>query len=319
MSRLAKGKKKVDLVLEIEKLKCASCGKPKKEEDFYKSKSTIYQHIERLVTCKDCLDKEYEYLLKRFSNDEEKAVYYFCMKFDFPFSRSALDGAKKHCEKISSPKLHRMYIQKINSMGETNNYGTVFLEGERLEESDIAGQLIYVENGEEFQTVELEYLKIKWGSALPIDDLIWLEQKYTEWFDNYEIQGKSMDLLIQQLCFEEYYIYQERQVGKDVSKRLKTIQEMMKNSKLSPRQETASETAEFQTIAEFIKKAEQSKPQIKTNPEFEDPDRFKQMSQSLAGAIARTAGRPDENTKVFEEVFKEHTLDLSNLSEKDGG
>ena len=93
---------------------------------------------------------------------------------------------------------------------------------------------------------------------------------------------------------------------------------MMKSSKLSPRLESASEQAEFQTISEFIKKVEQTKPLIKSNPEFEDPDHFKKMWQSLAGAINRTAGKSDENTMVFEEYFKDSTMDLTNLSNKDG-
>jgi hypothetical protein len=39
----------------------------------------------------------------------------------------------------------------------------------------------------------------------------------------------------------------------------------------------------------------------------------------MAGAITRTAGRPDENTKVFDEYFKDSTMDLTNLSNKEGG
>jgi len=93
---------------------------------------------------------------------------------------------------------------------------------------------------------------------------------------------------------------------------------MMKSSKLSPRQETASEQAEFQTITEFIKKVEQTKPFVKTNPEFADPDNFKSMWRSMSGAIKRTAGKQDEDTQVFDEYFKDSTMDLSNLSGKEG-
>ena len=92
---------------------------------------------------------------------------------------------------------------------------------------------------------------------------------------------------------------------------------MMKSSKLSPRQETASEQAEFQTISDFIRKVEQTKPFIKINTEFADPDNFKGMWKSMSGAIKRTAGKQDEDTQAFDEYFKDSTMDLSNLSGKE--
>jgi hypothetical protein len=237
------------------------------------------------------------------------------MKYDLPYKISALDGAIKDKRKL---EVYQKYISKINAFASNNNYGDSFEDSDRWIDNGKNINMLDTTDEGDYDGVEIEYLKNKWGTELPLSDLMWLEQKYTEWYDNYDIQGKAMDLLVQQLCFEELFVYKERQTGEDVSKRLKSIQEMLKNSKLSPRQETASEQAEFQSISEFIKKAEQQKPFVKTNPEFNDPDKFRNMWQSMAGAITRTAGRPDENTKVFEEYFKDSTMDLSNLLSKDG-
>jgi hypothetical protein len=316
-------KQKQKTIRNNEKIYCRKCQDYKSNSYFYEATNPMLDCNGFMSICKDCCHQIYDDYFSIYNN-LEKSLYLTCRDLDICFNKDALKSAQTHIESLISKgkraeKIFGYYKSKLGSTGK-NNSGITDFRFKDTEKEDVE-QIFVINseaiNNEEYESVEIEYLRIKWGMSLPVSDLMWLEQKHNEWYDNYDIQGKAMELLVQQLCFEELFVYKERQTGEDVSKRLKSIQDMLKNTKLSPRMETASEQAEFQTISEFIKKVEQTKPFIKVNPEFEDPDNFKKMWQSLAGAINRTAGKPDENTEVFEEYFKDSTMDLTNLSSKE--
>jgi hypothetical protein len=311
-----------------DKVYCRMCMDYKPASYFYECTNPMIDKNGLMSICKDHCHQIYEDYYSIYGI-VENALYYTCKELDICFSREAFKSTQSHIESLMSKgknatAVFGYYKSKLGSTSK-NNTGMKDFRFKDTEISDIEQMfkinsiaINNIPNSDEYESIEIEYLRNKWGNTLPAEDLSYLEQKYNEWYDNYDIQGKAMELLVQQLCFEELFVYKERQTGDDVSKRLKSIQDMMKSSKLSPRQETASEQAEFKTISEFIKKVEQVKPFVKTNPEFSDPDNFKKMWQSMAGAINRTAGKSDENTKVFEEYFKDSTMDLTNLS-KDGG
>lgn len=312
-----------------EDLYCRKCRKTINNSNFYEATNPMLDTNGFMSICKNCCHQIYDDYFSIY-NDLEKSIFLTCRDLDICFNKEALKSAQTHIESLISKgkvaeKPFGYYKSKLGTTGITNSG----LKDFRFKDTDMGDieQIFTINskvinndnnNDSEYESVEIEYLKSKWGADLPISDLTWLEEKHNEWYDNYDIQGKAMELLVQQLCFEELFVYKERQTGEDVSKRLKSIQDMLKNTKLSPRLETASEQAEFQTISEFIKKVEQTKPFVKTNPEFSDPDNFKNMWRSMTGAIKRTAGRQDEDTQVFDEYFKDSTMDLTNLSTKEG-
>jgi len=294
----------------VENMYCTDCGKFKKEGDFYKSYSCSNKHFERMTVCIDCVIKMYEKLFE-VNGSQRKSIYEICSEINIPFLENT-------CNSAVDSKTHTMrsYITQINSLPQ--NKGMTFKDSDGFgnESSVILNSNIF--NSEEYEEVDLEYLKRRWGRDMPPEDLLILEEKYDLWESRYDLEGnRNKEICVEQIVYEELFIFKERQQGKDVSKRLTNIQNLMKTANLSPKQESASETAEFETLGQFIKKVEQSKPFIRKNPEYEDVDNFKKIWQSLAGAIKRTAGRPDEDTAVFDEVYKDSTIDLSKLSEGD--
>lgn len=310
-----------------EDLYCRKCQKTLNNSNFYEATNPMLDSNGFMSVCKNCCHGIYDDYFSTYNN-LEKAIYLTCRDLDVCFNKEAFKSAQAHIESLISKgkvaeKVFGYYKSKLGSQGKQNSG----LKDFRFKDTEMAdteqiftinSKVINDNENSDYESVEIEYLKNKWGTDLPVSDLTWLEQKHNEWYDNYDIQGKAMELLVQQLCFEELFVYKERQTGEDVSKRLKSIQDMLKNTKLSPRLESASEQAEFQTISEFIKKVEQTKPFVKINPEFADPDNFKDMWRSMTGAIKRTAGKQDEDTQVFDEFFKDTTMDLSNLSGKEG-
>lgn len=322
---MAKTKRKIETKTENQTfdIYCRKCQKNKVNTSFYEATNPKIDTNNYMSICKDCINDIYNDYFNS-TNDVEKSIYYTCADTDIRFSKEAVISAKNHIDSCITSgrninKVFGIYKSKLSSNAKSNGMSEFGFSDsteslEEVQDARIKNKIV-LHNVDEYEeeSIETLLLKRKWGNDLPTDTLIWLEEKYSEWDANYDINGKAVDLLVEQLCFEEFYVYQERQKGMDVSKRLKTIQTLMETSNLSPKNADIIENSEFQSMPEFIEKVERSKPFIQTNAEFADVDNFKSMWQSMVGALQRTAGKPDENTKVFEERFASSTMDLANL------
>lgn len=297
---------------------CRKCQETMSKDKFYEATNPVLDTNGHMSVCKSCCGDIYNDYFSEYKN-VEIALQLTCEDLDVCFNSDALKQTLSHIEKLVSQgkkaeAVFGYYKSKLSSTSK-NNAG---LKKFRYKDSDIIRNkekeqaVLYQNyNPDDYDSIEIEYLKSKWGESLPISDLKWLEEKYSEWESGYEIQGKSRELIVQQICFEELFIFQARQVGEDVTKRIKTVRDLMNDGNFSPKKETASESAEFQTLAEFIKKVEQKKPFIKEK--YDDVDKMKPMWQSLAGAINRTQGKPDQYTEIFEKEYASHTMDLNNI------
>lgn len=301
-----------------EKIQCRRCRRTITTTNYYEATNTRIDTNGYLSVCKSCVKDLYEWHF-RIHKTVETALFHVCSELDIRYEPSVVESAMSHIKTIKdsggdSDAIFGYYKSKLSTFGKANGYEEFrFKDSSVLSEGTANQSRQY--NPDEYQSVEVSYLRARWGD-MKIEDLQWLEQKWEEWSQGFEIDSKSRTLIVEQIVFEEFYIFQERSRGGDVSKRLKSIKDLMGLGNLQPKQEMASETAEFSTLAEFIKKVETSKPIIMKNKELEDVDGFTKMWKSLAGAIARTIGRADENTAVFDKTYEEQTLNMSSL---DGG
>jgi len=105
---------------------------PKARSNFYRSLSPLYVGVNidhpndsRMVFCKECIINTYSTyygILK----DIKKSILITCMKFDIPFNEGDFDGAMKQC--TNKPTAHplKIYMTKLNSLGNFNNALTGF-------------------------------------------------------------------------------------------------------------------------------------------------------------------------------------------------
>lgn len=304
---------------------CTCCGKhatkSSLEKLFYMSYSPFYAKAGRVPLCKDCM-----VAMSTYNGQLKVSMFSEVLRIiDKPYLESEFESsinqiineldkngeanAREFVLKNKISQLIGIYIKNIT----LNNKDFTWLDGN----TNIVGTFTSnTLNPDDYEEVDLEALRRRWGRDLPTEDIVLLQEKYDIWESRYELEGnRNKELCVEQIVYEELFILKERQQpNKDVSKRLTTIQNLMKTANLSPKQESASESAEFETLGQFIKKVEQHKPIINKNPEYKDVDGFEKMWKSLAGAIKRTVGRPDDDTVVFEDTYKEETMDLTNLS-----
>ena len=115
---------------------CPMCGEPKSSlkgaSNFYKSLSPLYvginlEHPEHpwMVFCKECVWSTYN-TYYNILKDMKKSILITCMKFDIPFNEGDYDGAMKQCANNPSSHPFKVYMTKVNSLGNFNNSLTGF-------------------------------------------------------------------------------------------------------------------------------------------------------------------------------------------------
>jgi len=122
--------------IENNTITCPMCGEPKSSIksalNFYKSLSPLYTgiNLERvdqpmMVFCKECVWNTYDTYFN-ILKDIKKSVLITCMKFDIPFNEGDFDGAMK--QYVNKPSAHpfKIYMTKLNSLGNFNNALTGF-------------------------------------------------------------------------------------------------------------------------------------------------------------------------------------------------
>lgn len=165
----------------------------------------------------------------------------------------------------------------------------------------------------------------KWGSYTPTE-LWYLEERYSEWNDSYVISDLSREKLVKQLCYEELAIFEARQNGEKVSDRIKNFRELMRDSDLTPKKKKLSKEEEKQkgliikNVGDLIKYAEKDKPIIVRDDDLWDVDKMDLLWKSIAGTIGRTLGVENPYIRVFEDTYKDYTIDIQKLAnELDSG
>ena len=314
--------------------RCNRCKKYKDYTDFYTSTSDVSDG--KFPICKDCTTIMFNEYMKKYK-DVKEVIILMSQKFDIMVYEPTL---KNFVNKFNTVEGKKDFLEGTffgNYLSNLNldvNLGGLEIVDSDFSKSYLGGipfkgmayqfnippiynDKIISEGDDDYDDTEMslsarQILKLKrtWGD-FNLEELKWLEEKHEEWHTNYDIQGKNRELLVQQLCLEELMLFKGRQIGADVSKHLKNIQEMMKNSDLTPKKTSAtSATSEFASLGDFIKHVEKTKPFIVKDKSFTDIDGIQKIWKSIAGAIARTLGKDNEYTDTCKEVYKEHTVDL---------
>lgn len=330
------------LVVPTHYIQCRMCHQYKQPKKFYKVSSDLTDGYS--IICKDCANKLFVKYLKKYKDIRETLII-FSHKLDLYVYQPIL---QKYCEyyeeeagkqDVSEGLFIGKYIADLNLQKHYHPEIADFtFEQTRLEgvpfkciENYLPVPPIYhdkfeVEVVKEVKTVEDNFdddtplsdymarkLEYKFGKY-PHQDLKWLERRYKEWDENFDISQLNSQKLIIQMCCDELLIVRQREQGIDVSKLTKTFRDTMDALKLTPKQQAKDSNSNmFNSLPDFIKEVEKHKPITTRSKEFEDIDGIMRYVIGNAGATARTIGKPNEYTEEFLKMYKDYTLDIMDV------
>lgn len=308
------------------KIVCINCGSSN-QQNFYQTKDKNRKYFGKIPYCKDCIKSIYEYYLKKYK-EMNMAMYYMCRKIDIPYIHSAYTGA---VENINNPNskiqgdsaIVQAYMKNL-AFSEQNGWGYTF--DDSVGEDQIDGLTSYdvytkvkknkkivgtPENNDMYEIMEYDtaYLQNKWG-IYTNDELAYLESEYLDWQDKLggQIDEKSIDVIVKQICYQTLDINTDRSNGADVNKKVETLTKLMNNAGLIEKQKSNTNTT--RTLGQRIEDIERFRPVKEVDPELSDVDNVKVLLDAFVGCMARTLNKRNDFTSRFENEFKEYSIDM---------
>jgi hypothetical protein len=297
---------------------CRKCEKTLSLSKFYETTNPMIDSNNFMSVCRECCADIYN---KYFSiyNNIEKALYLTCEDLDIRFSKEALRATQKHIESLinngrKADAVFGYYKSKLSSIAKQNG-----MTNFRFKNSDFFGEEKnknennfndYLDNSD-FELNE-DIIKF-WGYSERFDkrDYEYLTNKYIEYINTYECETPTMEELLKQAAFESLEIRLKRLAGDDVTKNLKSLQEILGSANIKPNQETGANATEQMTFGLLIKKWENEEPIPEPDEEWKDVDGIgKYIRIWFLGHLCKMLGINNEFSKEYEEEMSKFRVEM---------
>jgi len=267
---------------------CCKCEKEQPISNFY---NTSYSNIfvdNKIPICKDCV----------FKNIEEHGFEEFqnLMKLiNKPIFSDMFDGN------------HGDYIRKVASLPQyrSNSYEDTTLFDERKAISNTKKI-----KASSLSEEELNELIDFFGEGYEEKDYIYLSSEYEDFLNRYEVDSKTLENLIKEICLTQLDIRKKRAQGDKVDAQQKTLQDLLGSSNLKPVQENASSgVAEAETFGTLIRKFENEHPIPEPHDSWKDVDGIGRYVRTFfLGHMARMFGKENPYEEEYNEIIGEYTV-----------
>jgi hypothetical protein len=283
--------------------KCTRCGSIKKlnATNFYKSYSELFKNNgdSRMCICKDCVIELAEQFKTRFNSDT-RGLYEMCKLLDVYYIKSlyesAIEQASKNNKKDSNP--YSIYFQKVNSLPQYAK--KTFIDSEPFNK--------VLDNEEIAEDIGRDIVDF-WGDGLSQRDYDFLEREFKNLTSRYECDSYAQELLFKEIAFQTLDIRNKRKEGKDVSKEVKTLQDLLGSANIKPAQENASMASEQVTFGTLIKKYENEQPVPEPLPEWMTADWIrKYVVVWFFGNLCRMMGKVNPFQDEYEKEMDNYTV-----------
>lgn len=290
------------------RIECTCCGKKKVAGEYYRSQSDLYKALGFLPICKVCIDSFYN-RYKKIYKDDKKTIYEFCRLFDLPYSEGSFNGAVQHSKKTGW-RLYQSYFKQVNSLGDVNNAGTCFKDGETLAAcSDTFDSDNFMDD------IDISYNDIVdfWGSGFSKDEYLYLENFYNDFVNNYECDTPAQVLLFKNAAKTQ--LNADKALAKGnvnlYDKLIKTLSTILGDSNIKPVQETGANATEQATFGTLIKKWENEKPVPDALDDWKRMDWIKYIRIWFLSHLAKMVNIPNPYEAEYEEEMSRFRVNVS--------
>lgn len=293
-------------ILSSEYIRCPICGEwLSSKANFYTSPFTLDGYIH--YACKECILKEATDVNKdgQFVDNKEKTKAVL-MKLDLPFIESLYDNFSEKVDKTGfvdkrgGTLAFPAYITMIKSLP---NYNRLQWKDSKFEDEGERIDLL--------PTKEVRKGIIKlFGDGLTTQDYLFLQDQYDDWKARTQVDTKSQETYIVNICMLQLQIHNAQKAGKDTSKLLDTLNKLMDAARLQPKQNVGNSSTDDLTFGQLIEKWEQEKPIPEPEDQFKDVDGIgKYIRVWFAGHLARALGLKGGRTEEYEQEIKKYTVE----------
>lgn len=298
-------------MLDRELLLCPQCGDYYKSDAFYMDKRYA---TEKYPICKRCLLKIVEN--RKTDRDEpnetkesvQKVLQMMNKVYDDNFYEDCIKGAYDEVKEKNRTSPFATYITAINSLPQWKN---------KTWSDSYFGDDVCVDEDESLKRVRKEIKKI-FGRGFSDSDYVFLQDQYDDFKARTQVDSKSQEVYVIQICLSLLDIDKDRKCGKDVTNKLKALDILMNAANLQPKQNVANAATDSLTFGQLIEKWEQEKPIPEPSEEFKDVDGIgKYIRVWFTGWLSKAMGFNNSLAEECEEEWNKYRVTKSTYEEED--
>ena len=256
--------------------------------------------------CKQALLEDatdYDKSTKTYKDNREKAIKVF-QKLDIPFKDSIWKSAITSTQIEEGEKIRQTAFQHaLTIMKSLPQYKLETFENSEFEDES---EVIELQNK---RTARREIKKL-FGSGFTERDYLYLQDQYDDWRARTQVDSKSQETYVMQICLQLLDIDKDRKAGKDVTNKLKALDTLMNAANLQPKQNVSNAATDSLTFGQLIEKWEVEKPIPEPSEEFKDVDGIgKYIRVWFTGWLSKALGlKANVYTKEFDEEIEKYVV-----------
>jgi len=293
--------------VEVESCYCRKCMRIKSAANFYVATDFYLDANGFMSICRDCCNEIYSLFLQN-ETTMERTLLRICRLLNVKYDERAIEATQVHLQTLidrgsDGSNVFGIYKAKVMAVSKVN-------PGER---GDTSQNYTFVEPSSEVtqaaREVEVrnsEYYEQNWGKGMTEVDYDYLEQEFSKWKRTTKCDTQSEEILVREICHKQNEIRAAREVGKSVDGQVKSLQELMKNSALTPAtQNIANSGRNADTFGNWIKDIENLSPAewYEDQLKFRDMDGLEEDRENIKRSIGNfITGSRDFNTTDLEDI-----------------
>lgn len=289
-------------IIQTDIYRCPVCGEFLNKDRFY-----VYTpyFLQIFPICKDCLLEmatDYDAKLKKRIDNREKTIRVFSM-LDLPFNEAIYQKCLDNIKEGKNTRGSTAYQQLLSTVQSLPQYTLQHFKDSVFNSDDDVGY--------EFETNRKARKEIKklFGVGYSEADYLFLQDQYDDFRTRTQVDSKSQEIYVTQICQQLLEIDKDRKSGKDVTKKLAALDSFMASAKLQPKQNVDNAATDSLSFGELIEKWENEKPIPEPDPEFKDVNGIgKLIRVYFAGHLSKALGLKNSYSQEYEEELKKHTV-----------
>lgn len=152
-------------------------------------------------------------------------------------------------------------------------------------------------------------IKKIFGSGFSEADYLYLQDQYDDWRARTQVDTKSQETYIVQICFKQLEIWKAQRAGNDTDKMIKSLNDLMNAGNLQPKQNINNASTDSLSFGQMLERWEEDRPLPDPDPEFADVNNIgRYLRTYFSGHLAHALGLKNAYSKEYEEEMEKYTV-----------
>jgi hypothetical protein len=274
---------------------------------FYKATDAYLDTNLLMSICSNCCNDIYNDFYRSEMTDE-RALLKTCRLLNIKYDLEAFNQAKQQVEsklargyKVDRSNLFGIYKGKLSRATDTT-----LADAPLIDLSFVEPSIEYIKDKLGDDIDGRAYYEHTWGKGLDYESYVFLEEEFARWNKSNNFSTYNEEVLIKEICHKQNEIRKARIQGTSVDSLVKALQDIMKNSALTPAlQNAASSGRNAECFGVWLRDIEQISPAewYADHAKYKDMDGLGKDIEDIKRSIGNfITGSREFNTTDLEEI-----------------